>query len=92
MISRGNPQFTQSTLILPQNDPPSTLTGNISEGNVQDTAIDSTPSPSVPLYALPDKLTRQKVINSENVLQMATNILPHYALLGFFLRTILNIH
>ena len=73
MNSCGNPQSIQSTLIPLQNDPSSKLTGNISEGNVQKTAIDSTLSPSIPLYAFPDKLTRQKVINSENVLQMATN-------------------
>ena len=57
--SHGYPQSTQSTLIPPQNDPLSKLTDNIPEGNVQDTAIDSTPSPSVPLYALPDKLTKK---------------------------------
>ena len=83
MNSRGNPQSTQSTLIPPQNGLPSNSTapGNILEGNIQGTAIDSTHSPSVPLYALPDKLTRQKVKSGENALQVAHNILPHHALL-----------
>ena len=75
MDSRGNPLSTQSTLIPPQNVPTSTLTSDILQGSVQDAVNYSTPSPSVPLYALPDKLTRQKVINSENALQMATNII-----------------
>ena len=87
-------QSTQSTLIPSKIDPPSTLMGNTSEGNALEIGIDSTPSPSVPLYAFPDKLARQKVINSEDVLQIATNILPYHALLGNFLlkHHILNNH
>ena len=62
MHSHGNSSLTQSTLIPTQNNPPSTQTGNMSEENFQETAIDSSQSPSIPLYAIPDKLTKQKVI------------------------------
>ena len=58
-FSHGNPQSspTQSTPTDPQKDTPSS---NDSGGDAQKTTVESTPSLSVPLYTVPDKV-RKKV-------------------------------